>query len=93
MKLSVLLLSLATWLSTFAVAAPENAPANETAALLVELIRINTSNPPGQEGKMAELLAQKLRPLGFEIDIIPTPAAGNLTSSRGFAAMAARSRS
>src|SRR3954453_10952168 len=61
----------------FAVfAGPEDAPANETAALLTELIRINTSNPPGQEAKMAEFLAQKFRPLGFEIDIIPTPESG-----------------
>jgi len=49
---------------------------NETASLLAEVIRINTSNPPGQEGKLAEFLAQKFRPLGFEIDIIPTPEAG-----------------
>ncbi len=54
--------------------APKNV--NETAALLIELIRVNTSNPPGQEGKLDELLASKFKPLGFEVDIIPTPEPG-----------------
>src|SRR5713226_8914941 len=47
-----------------------------TAQLLQELIRVDTSNPPGNEGKLDELMAAKLRPLGFQIDIIPTPQAG-----------------
>jgi len=46
---------------------------NPTAQLLQELIRIDTSNPPGNEAKMAEFLKTKFAPLGFEIDIIPTP--------------------
>ncbi len=46
---------------------------NETAALLAEVIRINTSNPPGNEAKLAEFLKTKFAPLGFEIDIIATP--------------------
>lgn len=50
--------------------------ANPTADLLVELIRVDTSNPPGNENKLDELLAGKLRPLGFEIDIFPTPQPG-----------------
>ncbi len=49
---------------------------NSTAELLKEIIRIDTSNPPGNEGKLDELLAAKLRPLGFEIEIIPTPQPG-----------------
>ncbi|HEY3740491.1 MAG TPA: M20/M25/M40 family metallo-hydrolase [Bryobacteraceae bacterium] len=49
---------------------------NETAALLQELIRVNTSNPPGNEAAMAKFLAAKFNPLGFEIDIIPTPTPG-----------------
>ncbi len=49
---------------------------NETASLLVELIRVNTSNPPGQEGKLDELLLSKFKPLGFEVDVIPTPEPG-----------------
>lgn len=50
--------------------------ASPTAQLLVELIRVNTSNPPGNETRLDDLLAAKLRPLGFEIDIFPTPQAG-----------------
>jgi acetylornithine deacetylase/succinyl-diaminopimelate desuccinylase-like protein/beta-lactamase class A len=49
---------------------------NATAQLLSELIRIDNSNPPGREQQLAELLAGKLRPLGFEIEIVPTPEAG-----------------
>ena len=46
-----------------------------TATLLQELIRVDTSNPPGNEGKLGDLLATKLLPPGFQIDIIPTPVA------------------
>ena len=46
---------------------------SQTAALLSELIRVNTSNPPGNEKSLDELLASKFKPLGFEIEIIPTP--------------------
>src|SRR5579875_3449757 len=49
---------------------------NATSELLKEVIRVDTSNPPGNEGKLDELLASKLRPLGFEIEIVPTPQAG-----------------
>src|SRR6185436_12783079 len=51
-------------------------PSDPTAALLVELIRVNTSNPPGNEGAIAELLAPRFRALGFEVEIIPTPQPG-----------------
>ena len=47
-----------------------------TAALLQELIRLDTSNPPGREGQIDDLLAARLRPLGFEITIVPTPEPG-----------------
>ena len=50
--------------------------ANPTAALLQDIIRVDTSNPPGHEGQVDELLASKLRPLGFDITIVPTPEAG-----------------
>ena len=53
------------------------------AALLQELIRLDTSNPPGREGQIDDLLASKLRPLGFDIIIVPTPEAGSRTSSPG----------
>jgi len=49
---------------------------DEAAALLQEVIRINTSNPPGKEAALAEFLATKFKPLGFEIDIIQTPEPG-----------------
>jgi len=48
----------------------------EVARLLTEIIRIDTSNPPGNEGKLAEFLKTRFAPLGFEIDIIPTPQPG-----------------
>src|SRR5438034_883413 len=37
-----------------------------TTALLVDLIRIDTSNPPGHEAAIAEYLAPKFKALGFE---------------------------
>ena len=52
------------------------AQSNDTAKLLQEIIRVNTSNPPGKEGALAEMLAAKFKPLGFEIDIIQTPDPG-----------------
>jgi acetylornithine deacetylase/succinyl-diaminopimelate desuccinylase-like protein len=48
----------------------------EVARLLADVIRVNTSNPPGNEGKLAELLKSRFAGLGFEIDIVPTPQAG-----------------
>ena len=47
-----------------------------TAALLVELLRVDTSNPPGNEAGIANLLAPRFRQLGFTVDIVPTPEAG-----------------
>src|ERR1700694_443945 len=58
--------------------APAQTKENPTADLLSELIRVDTSNPPGNEGRLAELLAAKFRPLGFEIEIIPTPDPGKV---------------
>ncbi len=48
----------------------------EVARLLSEIIRIDTSNPPGNEDRMAQFLKTKFAPRGFEIDIVPTPVAG-----------------
>ena len=47
-----------------------------TAALLTELIRLNTSNPPGNEDLIAQFLAPRFKALGFEIEIVQTPQAG-----------------
>jgi acetylornithine deacetylase/succinyl-diaminopimelate desuccinylase-like protein len=57
-------------------AAQSSASFNPTAALLQDLIRVDTSNPPGHEGQLDDLMAAKLRPLGFEIIVVPTPVAG-----------------
>jgi acetylornithine deacetylase/succinyl-diaminopimelate desuccinylase-like protein len=59
-----------------AVVVAQAPAANPTADLLRELIRLDTSNPPGHEGRIDELLAGRLKPLGFEIDIVPTPEPG-----------------
>lgn len=55
---------------------PTQGTTDPTAALLVELIRVNTSNPPGNEGGIAALLAPRFRALGFQVDIVPTPDSG-----------------
>ena len=49
------------------------APADPTAALLAEIIRINTSNPPGRTQALAELLGARFRAAGFTVEVIPTP--------------------
>ncbi|MFZ0738122.1 MAG: M20/M25/M40 family metallo-hydrolase [Candidatus Acidiferrales bacterium] len=53
--------------------APAQRKENPTADLLIELIRVDTSNPPGNNRKLAELLATKFRALGVEVEIVPTP--------------------
>jgi acetylornithine deacetylase/succinyl-diaminopimelate desuccinylase-like protein len=76
MRFAIAFLGLVICVPAGVSAATDEEAGNPTAALLQELIRINTSNPPGLEGKMAKFLAQKFKPLGFEIDIIPTPETG-----------------
>lgn len=56
--------------------ATRESPTNPTAALLVELLRVNTTNPPGNEGGIANLLAPRFKSLGFDVDIIQTPDEG-----------------
>src|SRR5688500_11398769 len=60
------------------LAAPSAAHAqqSEVVSLLQELVRVNTSNPPGNEAQVAELLAPRLQALGFEVEIVQTPTAG-----------------
>jgi len=50
--------------------------ATPTADLLVELIRADTSNPPGRTEPLDQLMAAKLKPLGFTVEIVPTPDPG-----------------
>lgn len=58
---------------TAAIAFQVNRSSSSTAALLSEVIQIDTSNPPGNERKLDELLVSKFKPLGFDVEIIPTP--------------------
>jgi acetylornithine deacetylase/succinyl-diaminopimelate desuccinylase-like protein len=53
--------------------AAQNPSGDKTASLLSELIRVNTSNPPGPTRQLAELLAPRFSSLGFDVKIIPTP--------------------
>jgi acetylornithine deacetylase/succinyl-diaminopimelate desuccinylase-like protein len=59
-----------------AAQAPAQNPTEPTAALLVELLRVNTTNPPGNEAGIANLLAPRFKALGFEVDVVQTPEAG-----------------
>src|SRR4051794_30651245 len=57
----------------------ERALRDETAALLVELLRIDTSNPPGNETPAAELLRDYLEDSGVECELVARdPARANL---------------
>jgi len=51
---------------------------NPTAELLAKLIRIDSTNPPGEDLKIAELLTATLAPLGFQVETIPTPDFGKV---------------
>ena len=57
-------------------AAPAAAQDSEVVSLLRDLVRIDTSNPPGNEAAIDELLRARLAPLGFQVEIVPTPAPG-----------------
>jgi succinyl-diaminopimelate desuccinylase len=41
---------------------------HEAISLLQRLVRLNTENPPGNEGPAARFLAEYLEPLGFETE-------------------------
>ena len=66
--------ALAAWRGP--VASPAQQATDPTAALLVDLLRIDTSNPPGNEGALARHLEPRFKALGFETEIIPTPEPG-----------------
>ncbi|MBC7844445.1 MAG: M20/M25/M40 family metallo-hydrolase [Gemmatimonadaceae bacterium] len=48
-------------------------PPDPTASLLSEIIRINTSNPPGRTQALADLLGARFRAAGFTVEVFPTP--------------------
>src|SRR5215207_2004494 len=62
--------------SPASAAAQDDGPDGEVVDLLKQLIQTNTSNPPGNEQQIAELLQARLAPLGFETEIVPTPTPG-----------------
>jgi acetylornithine deacetylase/succinyl-diaminopimelate desuccinylase-like protein len=55
------------------LAAQPTTISDPTTTLLSEIIRLDTSNPPGRTLALATLLAPRFRAAGFEVDIIPTP--------------------
>jgi len=56
--------------------AAQSAGTPPVARLLIDLIRLNTANPPGNEGLVAGFLAPVFRQAGFEVDIVETPQKG-----------------
>ena len=49
---------------------------SEVVTLDRDLVRLNTVNPPGATAPVAEYMRDRLAPLGFQVDVIPTPAPG-----------------
>ena len=49
---------------------------SEVIVLTRDLVRLNTSNPPGDEAQVATYMRERLAPLGFETDVIQTPMPG-----------------
>ena len=66
----------AALLATAGVAGAQSPDADSTVALLRDLIRANTSNPPGNERRIADVLAPRFKALGFDVQIIQTPDSG-----------------
>jgi acetylornithine deacetylase/succinyl-diaminopimelate desuccinylase-like protein len=77
MRSSRLAVSLVTFLvAGGALPGVASAQDGEVVGLLQDLVRVDTSNPPGNEAQVAELLRARLEPLGFEVEIVPTPTPG-----------------
>jgi acetylornithine deacetylase/succinyl-diaminopimelate desuccinylase-like protein len=49
---------------------------SEVVTLDRDMVRLNSVNPGGNTAAVAEYLRAKLAPLGFEVDVIPTPEPG-----------------
>ena len=69
--------AIASALMTLPAAARAQA-ADSTAALLVDLIRANSSNPPGATKQVAAALAPRFRARGLEVKIVQTPDTGKV---------------
>jgi acetylornithine deacetylase/succinyl-diaminopimelate desuccinylase-like protein len=70
----VVITALAFGAGAAALAFQSNQPlSSPTAGLLSEVIQIDTSNPPGNERKLDDLLTSKFKPLGFDVEIVSTP--------------------
>lgn len=67
-------LSFLLWTGVVPLHAAEPAP--PVVQLLSDVLKIDTSNPPGNEGKMAAFLTPAFKAAGFEVDIVPTPQPG-----------------
>src|SRR3954447_19276607 len=74
MRLPFVIATLAALSSAAALA--QTRSSDSTAALLQDLIRANTANPPGNEKRVAEVLAPRFRALGFDVKIVQTPDSG-----------------
>lgn len=72
-SISTLACALALSAACAGLAFQVNRSPSDVAALLSEVIQVNTSNPPGDERKLDELLVSKFKLLGFEVEIIGTP--------------------
>jgi acetylornithine deacetylase/succinyl-diaminopimelate desuccinylase-like protein len=48
----------------------------EVVTLTRDLVRLDTSNPPGNEAQVANVMAARLAPLGFETTVVQTPTTG-----------------
>jgi hypothetical protein len=62
-----------------AAAAPTAAAAQadtDVVTLDRDLVRLDTSNPPGNELAVAEHMRDRLAPLGFEVEVVQTPTPG-----------------
>ena len=69
-------LAAALAIPTSVLGAQSASAVDPTAALLSELIRVNTSNPPGTTQPLVDLLAARFKAAGFSVEIFPTPDAG-----------------
>ncbi len=76
------LLSAAATLLTLTVDASvahgQGAAVDPTAELLAELIRLDTSNPPGATQALADLLSARFLAVGASIEVVPTPDSGKV---------------